>query len=182
VNRVRLVALAIVPGLIVAATSLVLRGAGTVDPFGSVGLYRAVMNAAALGRFFGLFVAVVLVWGWLRAAGASRWLLALAVVSGPLVYAVTAVAGVIGYFPVGEAFYYGLNPLTVAGIGAQCGFAGLAEVAWRWRSSRWESRVVTPGVIAAVVLGFGVLFFTVLFRGGVAYFFIYQRGYEVLFT
>lgn len=181
-SRARLVVLALVPGIIVAIASVVLRWAGDVTPFGSVGLYRLVMNAAAIGRFFGLFVAVVLVWGLLRSRAAPRWVLALAVLSGPAVYAITAVAGVIGYFPTPEAFYYALNPLTVAGIGAQCGFAALAELVWRWRSPQWQARVPTGGVWLVAVAGFAVLFFTVLYRGGVVYFFIYQRGYEVLFT
>ena len=185
-RRLRGVALALVPALIVLVCHLVLaRGDGQVDSFGSVGRYRTVMNAAALGRFFGLFAAVVLVWGLLRTWQAPRWVLALAVLSGPLMYAVTAVLDVVGYFPTGQALYYGLNPLTIAGIGAQSGTAALCEAAWRWwqrRRGHRDGPVLTFGLVAVVVVGYAVLYFAVLFRGGVAYFFIYQQGYLFLFT
>lgn len=185
-RRLRGVALALVPALIVLVCHLVLaRGVGQVDSFGSVGLYRTVMNAAALGRFFGLFAAVVLVWGLLRTWQAPRWVLALAVLSGPLMYAVTAVLDVVGYFPTGQALYYGLNPLTIAGIGAQSGTAALCEAGWRWwqrRHGRRGGPVLTFGLVAVVIGGYAVLYFAVLFRGGVAYFFIYQQGYLFLFT
>lgn len=183
-SRIRSVALALVPGVVVFVCWLVLRGAGDVESFGSVDTYRVVMNVAALGRFFGLFAAVLLVWGLLRARAAPRWVMALALLSGPAVYAVTAVAGVIGYFPIGEALYYGVNPLTIAGIGSQIGWAVLAEMAWRWRGRRrgnWKGAVATPALVAAGVLGFSLLFFTVIYRGGVAFFFVYQQGYEALF-
>jgi hypothetical protein len=185
-HRLLAAVLALVPALIVLACHLILaRGVGQVDEFGSVGVYRAVMNAAALGRFFGLFAAVVLVWGLLRTWQAPRWVLALAVLSGPLMYAVTAVIDVVGYFPTGQALYYGLNPLTIAGIGAQSGTAALCEAGWRWwqrRHSRRDGPVLTFGLVAVVVVGYAVLYFAVLFRGGVAYFFIYQQGYLLLFT
>lgn len=180
------VLLASVPGLIVLVCHLVLaRGVGDVDSFGSVELYRTVMNAAALGRFFGLFVAVALVWGWLRSWRASRAILAIAILSGPVVYAVTAVLDVIGYFPVGQAMYYAVNPLTIAGIGAQTGTAALCEAGWRWwrrRRGEQTAPVVTVGLVATALIGYAVLYFAVIFRGGVAYFFIYQQGYVLLFT
>ncbi len=185
-RRPVLVLLALVPGLIVLACSLVLTlGVDRVDAFGSVDLYRAVMNVAALGRFFGLFVAVALVWGWLRSGRASRPLLVLAILSGPATYAVTAVIDVAQYFPLGEALYYGVNPLTIAGVGAQTGTAAVCEAAWRWwRGRRGEQTApaITVGLVATAVVGYAVLYFAVIFRGGVAYFFIYQQGYLLLFT
>lgn len=175
-SRARIVFVATIPGLIVLVCQVVLLRAG--DPFSPIGTYQALMNAAALGRFFGLFVAVIAVWGVLRGADAPRWALLLAVLSGPFVYAIAAILGIVGYYPAGEALYYGLNPLTLAGIGSQSGFAALAEMAWRWRRHR---KVFTPGVLVTLLAGFAVLFVTVIFRGGVTWFFIYQRGYEVLF-
>ncbi len=177
---------ALVPAAIVLMCHLVLAGfAGRVDLFGTPAVYKMIMNLAVLGRFFGLFAAVILVWGALRSQQAPRWVLALAVMSGPVMYSITAITDLLPIFPWGQAAYYGLNPLFVAGLGSQSAMAAVAESLWRWSMrSRAETPlpIITWRLLAVALIGWAVLFFAVLFRGGVAYFFIYQQGYLFLFT
>lgn len=178
--------LALVPGLIVALASAVIAlGAGKPEAFGSVDVYRAVLNAAVLLRMFGMFIAVVLVWWELRMRGALRGVLALAVVSGPLVYAVLAFFNSLSFFPPAEAAYYMVNPLAVASLGSQVGFASLVEVLWRGagkRRGRWQGRALTGGVLAGLVGGFAVLYLAVLHAGGTTGFYLFGAGYRLLFT
>ena len=178
--------LALVPALIVLSTSLLIGGlAGKPDALGAVRTYQVVMDAAVLLRFFGMFVSVITVWGLLRSRSSPRWLLAVAVLSGPIAYALTAAFEVARFFPPGPAAYYGLNPMFVAAVGGQLALAAVSEMLWRWRQRSRGDRnrsVVTWRLVAVVVLGLAVVFFTVLWRGGVPFFFWYQRGYLLLFT
>ena len=178
--------LVLVPGLIVALASAVIAlGAGKPEAFGSVGVYRAALNAAVLLRMFGMFIAVVLVWWELRTRGAPRGVLLLAVVSGPAVYAVLAFINSLSFFPPAEAAYYMVNPLAVAALGSQVGFAALVEILWRGagrRRGRWGGKVFSRGVLAALIGGFAVLYLAVLHAGGTTGFFLFGAGYRLLFT
>ncbi len=176
--------LALVPGAVVLVTSLFVRTfAGRYELLGAA--YGPLLNAGVLMRAFGMFAAVILVWGTLRSRGAGRGVLAMAVLSGPITYGVVAAIGALDFFPPGQAAYYGVNPIFVASVAGQCAAAGFAEVLWRWwsrRRGRQVGRLVTWGVAAAVLGGLSVVFFTVLFQGGVPFFYVYQRGYLLLFT
>lgn len=180
------IALALVPAAIfLLADAGVALFAGQVSSFGSVKVYRVVMNALVLLRFAGLFAASIAVWGLLRSRAAPRWLLVLAVLSGPLAYAVTGFLHTLQYFPPGQAAYYGVNPLFVGGVGSQVAVAAIAEGLWRWRHARKgdpRGSVVTPALVATMVLGFGVLFIAVLWDAGIHWFYVYQQGYKLLFT
>lgn len=179
------VVLALVPALIVAGTSFLVGGfAGRWESFGSVGGYQAVMNLGVLARFFGMFVAVIAVWGVLRSRSAPQWLLGLAIVSGPIAYSVSAFWGAAQFFPIGEAAYYAVNPMAVAAVAGQCAMAGVGEGVWRWRSHRRgnSAPALSWRIAAVVVVGLLVVFVTVLWQGGVPYFYWYQRGYLLLFT
>lgn len=183
-GRAGSVVLALVPALVVVATSwFVYTFAGDYETLGR--LYRPLMNAAVLLRMFGMFGSVLLVWGALRTRGAGRGLLALAILSGPVAYGIVAAIVETSYFPLGQALYYGINPMFVAAIAGQCAAAGVGEALWRWLSRRRGRQVkwpVTGGVLAAIIGGLAVVFFTVLFQGGVPFFYVYQRGYLLLFT
>lgn len=178
--------LALVPAAIVVTTTA-LAGSLAGNPYalGEPRTYQVVMNVAVLVRFFGMFVSVVAVWGLLRSRDSPRGLLAVAILSGPIAYAFTAALAATQFFALGPAIYYGLNPMFVAAVAGQCAVAAMAEMAWRWwrrRSDRYEGRVITGRLVAAVVAGLVVVFATVLWQGGVPYFFWYQRGYLFLFT
>lgn len=179
------VLLALVPAFIVLGTSALVGGlAGKPDAFGVVRVYQVVMDVAVVMRFFGMFVSVIVVWGLLRSRHAPRGLLGVAVLGGPVAYAFTAFLGASQFFPLGPAAYYGVNPMFVAAVGSQCALAAVAEALWRWRqrSRGVEQQVLTLRLAAVVVGGLAVLFFTVLWQGGVPFFFWYQRGYLLLFT
>ena len=137
------------------------------------------MNIGVLARFFGMFVAVIVVWGSLRSRSAPRWLLGLAIASGPVAYSVSAFLGAAQFFPAGQAAYYAVNPMFVAAVAGQCAMAGVGEAVWRWWSRRRgrSAPALTWQIGAVVVVGLLVVFVTVLWQGGVPYFFWYQRGY-----
>ena len=179
-NRV----LALVPAAIVLAASIFVKVfAGRYELLGSA--YAPLLNSGVLLRAFGMFASVVLVWGALRSRGASRGVLALAILSGPITYGVTAAIEALAFFPAGEAAYYGINPIALAAVAGQCVAAAVAEVAWRWWSRRRGKEAgapVTWRIAAAFGAGLLTVFFTVLYQGGVPFFYVYQRGYMLLFT
>ena len=176
--------LALVPAAIVVGTSVFVQVfAGRYEVLGSA--YAPVLNAGVLLRAFAMFASVVLVWGALRSRSASRGLLALAILSGPVAYGVTAAIDALAYFPAGQAAYYGINPIAIAAVAGQCAAAAVAEVLWRWwsrRRGRDAGSPVTWRIAAAFGAGLATVFFTVLFQGGVPFFYVYQRGYLLLFT
>lgn len=172
--------LALVPAAIVASASwFVQTFAGRYEVLGAA--YGPLLNAGVLLRAFGMFASVVVVWGVLRSRGAGRGVLALAVLSGPIAYGVIAAVGALIAFPPGQAAYYGVNPIFIASIGGQCAAAGFAEMLWRWRAPQ-AGRPLTVGLAGVVVGGLALVFFTVIFQGGVPFFYVYQRGYLLLFT
>lgn len=176
--------LALVPAAIVALSSLFVKTfAGDYEALGAA--YGPLLNAGVLLRTFGMFASVLLVWGLLRSRGAGRAALGLAILSGPITYGIIAAAGALIAFPPGQAAYYGVNPIFLASIGGQCAAAGLAEGLWRWRARRrgvQTAAPVSPGLVGVVVGGLALVFFTVIFQGGVPFFYVYQRGYLLLFT
>jgi hypothetical protein len=168
---------------VVVATIFVKVFAGRYEVLG--GAYAPLLNAGVLLRAFGMFASVVIVWGALRSRGASRGVLALAILSGPIAYGVTAAIAALAYFPAGQAAYYGLNPIAIATVAGQCAAAAVAEVGWRWWSRRRGRDAGTPvtwAIAAAFGAGLLTVFFTVLYQGGVPFFYVYQRGYLLLFT
>lgn len=175
---------ALVPAAIVLVASIFVKVfAGRYEVLGSA--YAPLLNGGVLLRAFGMFASVVLVWGTLRSRGASRGVLALAILSGPVAYGVTAAIDALAYFPAGQAAYYGINPIAIATVAGQCAAAAVAEVAWRWWSRRRGRETGSPVTWRiATVFGAGLLtvFFTVLYQGGVPFFYVYQRGYMLLFT
>jgi hypothetical protein len=169
---------------LVLLTSVFVRTfAGRYEVLGAA--YGPLLNAGVLLRTFGMFASVLLVWGALRSRGAGRVLLATAILSGPITYGVVAAIGALDYFPPGQAAYYGVNPIFIASVAGQCAAAGFAEVLWRWwsrRRGRDVGRPLSLGIAAVVAGGLSVVFFTVVFQGGVPFFYVYQRGYLLLFT
>ena len=128
-----MVGLAVLPAAIVVTASVFVGAfAGHPDRLGAA--YQPLMNAGVLLRGFGMFLSVVIVWGALRSRGASRPLLATAILSGPIAYGIVAAIGMLAYFPPGQAAYYGINPIFIATIGGQCAMAAVAEMIWRWRA------------------------------------------------
>lgn len=180
------VLLALVPAaIVVTATAVAGSLAGNPYALGEPRAYQVVMNVAVLARFFGMFVSVVAVWGLLRSRDSSRGLLAVAILGGPVAYGFTAALAATQFFPLGESLYYGVNPMFVAAVASQCAMAAFAEMGWRgWRRhrGRYEGQIVTWRLVVVGVGGLAVVFATVLWQGGVPYFFWYQRGYLLLFT
>ncbi len=176
--------LALVPAAIVLVSSVFVKAfAGRYEVLGAA--YAPLLNAGVLLRAFGMFASVVLVWGLLRSRGASRGVLALAILSGPIAYGITAAIDALAYFPAGQAAYYGINPIAIATVAGQCAAAAGSEIVWRWwsrRRGRDAGSPVTWGIVAAIGAGLMTVFFTVLYQGGVPFFYVYQRGYMLLFT
>ncbi len=166
-------AAALIPALSLLVGDVVItRFLGRVDLLGE-SVYGVVMPGAALARYAGMFALAGLSWWLMRRLGAGRWWRVAALVSGPTAYAITAVWHMARWFPTGQAFYYAINPLTLAALGSSVAMVSVAEMFWR-------RRVVLP-LVGAAVAGWGVLFGTVLWHGGVHWFYIYQQGFEALF-
>ena len=180
------VLLALIPALVFVQADLVVgQLAGHPDRFPSVGAYRAVLNLESLLRYGGLFVAVLFVWGALRSRGAPRWVLALAVLSGPLAYALVEFVRAQAFFPPGQAAYYAIGPLFVGGVASQCAMAAVGEALWRWWGRRRgvnRGRAVTWRILLIAVSGWAILYVTLLWDGGIHWFYLYQQVYKALFA
>lgn len=174
-----LVALMPVPLLVVADVaqrSL----AGRPGDFGSVAAYRMTLDGISLARYGVLFAGTLLVWGWLRRREAGVPIRVLAVLSAPMTYSVLAFWQADVYFTTGEAAYYAVNPVWLAALGSQAAVAGLGEVLWRGVRRRPRPPGWWP--LLAMVSGWSLLYATVLWDGGVHWFYVYQQGYRLLFT
>lgn len=171
--------LALVPGVLFALTDLAQRHfAGRVEAFGSVGAYRTTLDAVSLARYALLFAGVLLVWGWLRGRGATTLTRGVALLAAPAAYSLLAFDQATLVFSAGEALYYAVNPVWLAAVGSQAACAGVAELAWRLRHRRVAAWWLPAAVIVA---GWTVTYATVLWDGGVHWFYVYQQGYRALF-
>lgn len=136
--------------------------------------YQVVLPLAALCRYAGMFALAGVAWCLIRRSQGGRWLQALALVSGPVSYAISASWQMSSYFPAGEAAYYALNPLVIAALGSSAAWAAVAEMVWR-RALSWR-------LVLIACLGWAILWATVLWDGGVHWFYVYQLGYRALFA
>ncbi len=161
--------------------------AGDVSAFGSTTAYRVTLNLVAVGRFAAMFAGVLFVWGLLRGRRAPTWVLVLAVLSGPLAYAISWFFRSQAFFPADQAAYYAVNPLVVGAISAQVGAACVAELIWRawWRRHGGvpepSPRLATWAVATLAVLGYLGMFAILLWDGGIHYFYWYQQVYKAIF-
>lgn len=180
------VLLTAIPAIIVVKADVAIALlAGRPEVFPSVSAYRVVLNFEAVLRFFGVFVAVLCVWAVLRSHRAPRWVLALAILAGPLAYAVTEFFRAQAFFPPDQAAYYAVNPIFVGAVGSQVACAAVAEVLWRWSGRRRginRGRVVSWPLVATAVVGWAILYVAVLWDGGIHWFYVYQQGYKALFA
>ena len=145
---------------------------GRVDLL-SAAASHVLLPAGALARYAGMFVLAGPIWWLLRRSAASRPWRVLGVLAGPTAYAISAAWHLGHWFPTGQALYYALNPLTLAAIGSSTAMAALGEMIWRRRP--------TAGLIVLSLAGWAVLYATVLWDGGVHWFYVYQQGFAALF-
>jgi len=178
--------LVVIPAIIVVKVDVAISLlAGRPEVFPSVSVYRVVLNSEAVLRYVGIFVAVVCVWGVLRSHHAPRWVLALAILSGPLAYGVIEFVRTQAFFPPEQAAYYAINPIFVGAVGSQVACAAVAEFLWRWwgrRRSIDRGPLVSWPMLAAAVVGWGTLYVAVLWDGGIHWFYVYQQGFKALFA
>lgn len=148
------------------------------------GIYRPLQNLFAGTRFLLLLAGTLLIYPILYFRGAT-WPER---VSGcfllPLVYAITAMIRATSFFPLGHAIYYGFNPLMFGSTAIQIGLIGLMEIIcraiYRLRSGQ-SVRVVQWYLLASIIVGSAALYITLLWDGGVHWFYVYQQGFRLLF-
>lgn len=185
-NKVINLLLALLPGGVVAgchAAVLALAGQGQV--FGSEAFYWGLLNALAVARFLALFAGVLIVWGLLRTGKAPKPLMAVAMVSAPIAYFITAVDMALCCFGWQQAVSSAANPVVVAALASSVLMACLGEILWRARGARkgsYKGEVLTGALVGMAVICAAVTLFLVVVKGGVPFFSIWQSGYELLFN
>lgn len=147
------------------------------------GVYKPLLSLLSAVRFLLLLAGSLLIYPILYFRGATWQERVWGCLLLPLVYLLTAVWRATAYFPFGEAVYYGFNPLTVGSASIQIGLMGLMEMVCRavTRGRGEPQPVVQPYLLASVLVGAAALYVTLLWDGGVHWFYIYQEGYRLLF-
>lgn len=177
------------PAIISVATIVVLTlvitwGWGQPERFSSDGVYRTVMNFAVLARLGPVYLAAIIVWPVMRLRGASMPWAAVGALASALAFGVIGAIGSLTYFPPGQAAYYILNPMVIAAIGSQVGCSAIGELYVRWRRGgraalrHWRLWAVVLPIGAA---GFVLFYVGVIWDGGSHWFYLWIRGFMVLF-
>jgi hypothetical protein len=135
-------------------------------------------------RFAGLLLGSLLIYPVLYFRGAPLRERILGSFLIPLTYMITAIIRATAFFPPGKALYYAFNPVTVGSASLQIGLMALAEIGCRWWSRRRHGStgaVVRWAQLVALIVGAVALYVTLLWDGGVHWFYVYQEGYKLLF-
>lgn len=154
------------------------------EQFGSVSAYRAAMNVAVFARLGPIYFSAIIVWPAMRFRGATIPWATIGVLSSALAYGVMGALQQLTFFVPAQAAYYVFNPMVVAAVGAQIGFAALAEVFVRWRRAdtkplhSWRFWLI---VALVAILGFTLLYVGVIWDGGRHWFYVWMRGFTFLF-
>jgi hypothetical protein len=87
------------------------------------------------------------------------------------------------YFTLPETLYYGLGQVFLVAFAGNVAVMGAAELVCRAVARRraGRGRVVSPGPVAALVVGLAGIYFMALYGGGEPWFYVYQEGYKALF-
>ena len=169
---------------LVALTIVIEWGWGHPERFGSVDAYRAVMDAAVLARIGPAFLSAIIVYPVMRLRGASMGWAALGAVSSALAFGLFGALLALRFFPPGQALYYALNPMVVAAIGSQVAWSAVAEIFVRWRvagRAGLRDRRLWVAVSVVALAGFALLYVGVIWDGGRHWFYVWIRGFMMLF-
>jgi len=152
-------------------------------PFAESRFYKPVMNLLARTRILSLLGGGLLIYPILYWQGARLGERLLGTVSLPLTYMVTAILRATAFFPLPEAVYYGFNIITLGGFFLQFVTASVADLLCRlWERRHGGSRpLLRPAHIAGILVGLVAGFVLLVWNGGATGFYLYQRGYELLF-
>lgn len=145
---------------------------------------RWLLNVLSGYRTLMLLFGALFVYPAMRLRGATaveRWIGSYAIV---VAYAVLAMVRATAFFPVGEAIYYGFNPVTFGSAFLQLAWICVAEMGCRWwvrRSGGAAVVVFRWRFLAGILVGLAAIYIVLLWEGGVHGFYIYQEGYKLLF-
>ena len=153
-------------------------------PLADTPVYRPAMTVLARGRILSLLLGGIIIYPVLFFQGATFVERLLGVFALPLAYVVTSVIHATAYFPIGEALYYGLNPVAVSSLLLQTATSSIADVCcrwWVWRRGDAQRPIVRWLHLVAMLAGILGGYATLLWNGGERWFYLYQAGYQFLF-
>ena len=145
---------------------------GRPEDFPGVSGYRMTMNAAVILRMGPVLFSGLLVWPAMRNRGAGRWGAALGTAATPTAYAIVSSISALTFFPPLDALYYATNPMVMAAFGSQVSSAGVGALVGRWHGAGWRTSPVhwwSWGALAAIVIGSGIAFASVIWEIGRAH-------------
>lgn len=169
---------------IVVLTLVIAWGWGQPERFSSDGVYRLVMNSAVLARLGPIYLAALIVWPAMRLRGASLTWASVGVLASPAAYGVIGALGALTFFPPAQAAYYALNPMVIAAVGGTIGCSALGEVYVRWRRggvAALRAGRLWAAILPIAALGFALMYVGVIWDGGRHWFYIWIRGFMLLF-
>lgn len=169
---------------LVVLTLVIAWGWGQPERFGSETIYRAVMNFAVFARLGPVYLSAIIVWPAMRLRGASMPWATVGALSSAIAYGVIGSIQQLTFFVPAQAAYYVLNPMVIGAIGSQVALSALGEVFVRWRQqdhAALRSWRFWLGVIAVAVAGFAFLYVGVIWDGGRHWFYIWIRGFMLMF-
>lgn len=156
---------------------------GRPEALGGGAVYRPVLTTLSATRFLLLLAGTLAVYPIMYMRGSPLRERVAGALILPLVYAIWAMLQATAYFPAGEAIYYGFNPLTFGSVFLQVGLMGIAEIGCRWWRRRQGAQIAVARWthVTAIVVGMAALYVTLLWDGGVHWFYVYQEGFKLLF-
>jgi hypothetical protein len=166
--------------LLLAALLLIYNNAWRID---SPGLKALLASASGVPLFWLLYFSAVVVYPLVYFQGGKTWerIAASFVPQAAWWLKEMYLAG--AYFTFAETLYYGLSPVFLVAFAGNVAVMGAAELVCRILAGRRgvRVRVLTPGPVAAIVIGLAGVFFMALYGGGEPSFYLYQEGYKALF-
>jgi hypothetical protein len=142
------------------------------------------MNILSATRFLILLLGSLILYPIMFFRGAPLWERLVGCYIVPFAYLIWAIIQATEFFPFGQAFYYGFNPITIGTSLLQLALIGLAETVSRWwyrGKSSTGIRVITWPSVAGIVAGATGIYVTLFWEGGVHWFYVYKEVYSFLF-
>ena len=158
---------------------------GRPATFGTTAAYRIIMNTLSGLRFVLLLFGSLVIYPIMFFRGATLIERVIGSLVVPLAYMLWAMVQATAYFPVGESIYYGFNSIAFGSLFFQFALLSIADIFCRWwvrRKHQARLDIVRWPHMIGISAGLTSIYVSLIWDGGVHWFYLYQEVYKLLFT